>query len=93
MFYVGPLQAHVGSTLGHVGSMFCCPGPNVGPCWAYVAPMLGQYWDMLGHAGCWTHVGPCHVVPKFGNLADFQPLEKKRGKTQGKKKQAKDAKA
>ena len=47
----------------------------LGPCWAHVGPMLGL---------CWAHLGRMlgHVERKFGNLAEFRPLKKKRGKTQ-----------
>ena len=58
----------------------------LGLCWpmlGHVGPMLGLCWPMLGL--CWAHfgrmlahVGPIlgHVETKFGNLADFRPLEK-----------------
>ena len=57
---------------------------HVGPFWAHVGPMLGLCWPMLPMLACahfgpmLAHVGPIlgHVETKFGNLADFRPLEK-----------------
>ena len=66
--HVGPMSVLCWGMLGHFG-------PMLGPCWAYVGPCCL----------CWAHFGPMlahvgpilgHVETKFGNLADFRPLEK-----------------